>query len=128
MDITLDPSLIWELDCNGNGNSLVVAAIGYVIVFLSLLLIYATFATAAKVFLKRAAIRRRLFAKPGESHEEKAEPTSGEVFAAIATALHLYHSETHDFESAVLTINKVSKRYSPWSSKLYGMRQHPRRW
>jgi hypothetical protein len=33
--------------------------------------------------------------------------------------------EVHDFEDTVLTIKKVQKPYSPWSSKLYGLRQYP---
>ena len=41
-------------------------------------------------------------------------------------AIHLYYSEMHDKENTVLTIDKVSKTYSPWSSKIYGLRQHPR--
>jgi glutaconyl-CoA/methylmalonyl-CoA decarboxylase subunit delta len=46
----------------------------------------------------------------------------GEVTAAIAVALYLYKNETHDIESGVITIKRVSKIYSPWSSKLYHMR------
>jgi glutaconyl-CoA/methylmalonyl-CoA decarboxylase subunit delta len=41
--------------------------------------------------------------------------------AAISMALYSYFNDTHDTESNVLTINKVSKRYSPWSSKIYGL-------
>jgi len=46
---------------------------------------------------------------------------TGEETAAIAMALHLF-LEVHDEESGVLTINKVSKPYSPWSSKIYAVR------
>lgn len=49
-----------------------------------------------------------------------------EVNAAIGLAIHLYFSERHDKESAVLTINRVAKLYSPWSSKIYGLRKNPR--
>ncbi|KAF0138860.1 MAG: hypothetical protein FD122_3668 [Stygiobacter sp.] len=49
-----------------------------------------------------------------------------EVNAAIGLAIHLYFSERHDKESAVLTINRVAKLYSPWSSKIYGLRKSPR--
>jgi len=41
-------------------------------------------------------------------------------------AIHLYYSEIHDKESEILTIDKVSRTYSPWSSKIYGLRQFPR--
>ncbi|MDD2550263.1 MAG: OadG family protein [Bacteroidales bacterium] len=47
--------------------------------------------------------------------------SSGEEMAAIALALHLYQNDLHDHESLTLTMNKISRRYSPWSSKIYGM-------
>ncbi|HZL10762.1 MAG TPA: OadG family transporter subunit [Prolixibacteraceae bacterium] len=54
------------------------------------------------------------------------EGISGEVNAAIAMSLYLYESETHDYENTVLTIHKVSRNYSPWSSKIYTLRKSPR--
>ena len=42
--------------------------------------------------------------------------------AAIAMALYMYFNEMHDEESDVITVKRVSKTYSPWSSKLYSMR------
>ena len=58
------------------------------------------------------------------------EPTqnkiSGEVNAAIAMALFLYSSEIHDQENPVITMIRVSRTYSPWSSKIYGLRKLPR--
>lgn len=50
---------------------------------------------------------------------------SGEIFAAIATALYEMSDDNHDIENTVLTIRKVKRAYSPWSSKLYGLRQTP---
>jgi hypothetical protein len=50
---------------------------------------------------------------------------SGEINAAISAALYLYFEEVHDFESTVLTIKKVQRSYSPWSSKIYGLREYP---
>lgn len=47
--------------------------------------------------------------------------SSGEEIAAIAMALHLFKNELHDQESLTLTINKISRAYSPWSSKIYGI-------
>ncbi len=49
---------------------------------------------------------------------------SGEEIAAIVMALH-EHLNAHDTESTVLTINKVKRAYSPWSSKIYSMRELP---
>lgn len=50
----------------------------------------------------------------------------GEIYAAIATALYLYTEEKNEFEKLDLTIKKTVRPYSPWSSKIYGLRQHPR--
>lgn len=42
--------------------------------------------------------------------------------AAAFMALHLYTNEDiHDQESNVLTIDRIQRRYSPWSSKIYSM-------
>ena len=51
---------------------------------------------------------------------------SGEEIAAIVMALH-EHLNAHDQENTILTINKVKKAYSPWSSKIYGLRELPRK-
>lgn len=49
---------------------------------------------------------------------------SGEEIAAIVMALH-DHLDAHDTENTILTINKVKRAYSPWSSKIYGLREVP---
>jgi len=49
-----------------------------------------------------------------------------EIAAAIALAIHMYKSDLHDQESFTITLKKVSKIYSPWSSKIYTLRQNPR--
>jgi glutaconyl-CoA/methylmalonyl-CoA decarboxylase subunit delta len=49
-----------------------------------------------------------------------------ETAAAIALAIHMYKTEMHDQESFTITLKKVSKIYSPWSSKIYTLRQNPR--
>lgn len=45
---------------------------------------------------------------------------TGEIAAAISTAIHMYLNEQHDSENAILTIKQARKLYSPWSSKIYG--------
>jgi hypothetical protein len=54
-----------------------------------------------------------------EAHEEEA--------AAIAMALFLYKRDLHDKESFTITMQKVSRIYSPWNSKIYTLRQIPNR-
>jgi glutaconyl-CoA/methylmalonyl-CoA decarboxylase subunit delta len=99
--------------------------IGMAVVFLSLLLLYILFLNITKILNVKM---RKTFKKEGNGIGEEKEISSptGEINAAIAMALHLYMSDLHDQESAVLTINRVARTYSPWSSKIYGLRQHQR--
>ncbi len=55
------------------------------------------------------------------STEKSSEKQDDAVFAAISLALHLYLNDQHDVESNVITIKRIQKRYSPWSSKIYSM-------
>lgn len=48
------------------------------------------------------------------------EVPNGDIIA-IAMALHLFYDEVHDNESNVITIKRIERRYSPWSSKIYGI-------
>jgi len=52
---------------------------------------------------------------------------SDEEIAAISMALYSYFSENHDNESNVVTIEKIGKPYSPWSSKIYGLNVYPKK-
>jgi Na+-transporting methylmalonyl-CoA/oxaloacetate decarboxylase gamma subunit len=72
--------------------------------------------------------RRKVVVKEEHGNEivQKAEETPAEVNAAIAMALYFYNEQLHDFEQTVLTIRKVARNYSPWSSKIYGLRNVPR--
>jgi Na+-transporting methylmalonyl-CoA/oxaloacetate decarboxylase gamma subunit len=111
------------LDNIMRGEGLFISIIGYAIVFIALLALSITFALMQKWLV--GSQKKKLKAK-GEMVADEDDPTiSGEVSAAISLALHLHFEEAHDFEDAVLTIKKVQKPYSPWSSKLYGLRQYP---
>lgn len=101
------------------GQSLVIAIVGYLVVFASLVLLFWFFNIIPKLLYRKPRKRSR----DGVNAEKAEEPgISGETTAAISMALHLYLSEMHDEESGVLTIKKVSKAYSPWSSKIYAVR------
>lgn len=63
---------------------------------------------------------RALGAAEGKSYKN---PHSGDEIAAIAMALQMFKDELHDKESTVITINRVARAYSPWSSKIYGLGQ-----
>lgn len=118
--INRNSHIFQQLDPWGIG----MTVIGYVVVFIALLFLYLIFSNITKVLNLNV---KRLLRKEGKTEEIKEdESLSGEVNAAIAMALHLYFAEIHDHEKTVLTINKVSRTYSPWSSKIYGLRQYPR--
>jgi hypothetical protein len=51
---------------------------------------------------------------------------SGEIFAAIAMAIY-EATELHDDENAILTIKNTVRNYSPWSSKIYSLRETPKK-
>jgi len=44
--------------------------------------------------------------------------------AAIAAVIHLHKSELHDEEITIMTINKIARAYSPWSSKHQFLNQY----
>ena len=109
----------------------IMAMMGMGIVFSILILTYLIFSNTPKLFAPTFKQKiKDLFKK--KTHATTTEPVpeevivesdlTGEVNAAIAAAIHLYRSELHDFEDTVLTMKKVSRTYSPWSSKIYGLR------
>jgi len=99
----------------------IIVIIGYLIVFLALVVLYLVFRYIMPLFFKIKMYRRA--AKEGRALDDSEKQVlTGEVNAAIATALYMYFDEIHDFESNIITIRKVSRSYSPWNSKLYNMR------
>lgn len=107
-----------------NGFAMTLMAMG--VVFCALLLLCLAFYGIGKIGAAVSALNKRR--AHGVSKEEVATDLgghdSGEEIAAIVMALH-EHLNAHDTESAVLTINKVKRAYSPWSSKIYGIRTMP---
>ncbi|MCK5470947.1 MAG: OadG family protein [Cyclobacteriaceae bacterium] len=99
------------------------AFVGYVIVFVALITLYFVFQyiPVLLTFITKRELKRKL-KKKGLQEEVIDDITiTGEVGAAISTALHLFFNEMHDDEKTVLTIRKISKSYSPWSSKIYNV-------
>ena len=95
------------------------------VVFLGLLLLYLIFKQVGKAAI---AASKRNAQKAGAPVSAGApDEVSGEVFAAIATALYEMSDDNHDIEHTVLTIRKVRRAYSPWSSKIYSLRETPRK-
>ncbi len=97
-----------------------VAIVGYLIVFTALVVLYVVFTYLAKVLEYQARKRcEREGRKICTDNDDFV--INGEVSAAISMALHLHFSEMHDIESGKLTVKQVSKRYTPWNSKIYNV-------
>ncbi|MCD7976152.1 MAG: lamin tail domain-containing protein [Tannerellaceae bacterium] len=98
------------------------------VVFSALLLLFIVFKNIGKAAIE--ASKRNAKKAAGTPHISTAAGTgevSGEIIAAISAALHEVAEDTHDIESTVLTITKVTRNYSPWSSKIYALRETPKK-
>jgi hypothetical protein len=102
---------------------IIIAVVGYITVFLALVVLYMVFTYLSKS-LNFSARRRLIRQGKHQMAEEKQLFIPGDIAAAISMAIYLYN-ELHDEESNVITIKRVSKTYSPWSSKIYGLREYP---
>jgi Na+-transporting methylmalonyl-CoA/oxaloacetate decarboxylase gamma subunit len=102
----------------------IMALLAMSVVFLALVLLTFVFKGTGKIALN---LTQRKADAYGKTKKVSMAETSGEVFAAIATALHMYarENEVHDIETTILTIEQVRRNYSPWSSKGQSMRKTP---
>ncbi len=118
--ISFDPQNVVD------GDGILISVVGYVIVFAALLILFIFFANLTK--LLHFNIRKKLRGKGHNGdleNEDLAIP--GEITAAISMALQIHFAEVHDLENTVLTIKRIPRPYSPWSSKIYGLREYPRK-
>lgn len=97
-----------------------VTIIGFTIVIVSLIILFLVFKYISKLI-------NYDWSKPKKSKKENtvletksSEDIDPNIAAAIAMALYL-STEVHDYESDEVTIKRIERRYSPWSSKIYGM-------
>jgi len=104
---------------NIDNNTIVIAIAGYLIVFFALLLLYLFFHYLPLIINLKSS---KIIKNKSEKGIVTSDHILGEETAAIAIALYMYLDELHDVENAVLTIKKTSKTYSPWSSKIYAVR------
>ena len=122
IDKAAKPDRMKEIDPYG----WVLALTAMSVVFLALILLYFIFKAIGNANIK--AGKKRSAASAGTDVKESAYgEVPGEVYAAIATAMHLYQQddENHDEESFVVTLHHTDRTYSPWSSKIYTLRQTP---
>ncbi len=97
------------------------AAIAMSVVFLVLLMLFIIFKNFSNAFIfmeKRKEKKQRSLGSAGFPPDEN--------LVAVGLAIHLYIKEIQEHEDLILTIKKVSRTYSPWSSKIYGIGGWPR--
>ncbi len=109
----------------GWSEMLLMALIGFLLVFAVLVLLIFVMKAMGWVFTRQK--RAAKAAEQGTTAEEHDAMSDQEIAAAIITALKLYKSNLHDQESEMLTINRIARAYSPWSSKIHGLTQLPER-
>ena len=113
-----------EHDSDGIGMSISAMSV----VFCGLILLFIAFKIVGRVSVslsKRNAMKAKGITDKQEAKEKKLGEAPGEIFAAIAMAMYEMQSDVHDVEETVLTITRVKRSYSPWSSKIYTLRETP---
>ena len=98
------------------------------VVFIGLILLYISFRIIGKVAVKlrkRNAMKAQNVTDKQEAKERGLGEAPGEGIAAISMALHEAQGADHDVEETILTISRVKRSYSPWSSKIYTLRETP---
>ncbi len=119
--------LLLILLANNQEFGFTVALVGFSIVILALTLLVLVFQKLPKLLnvkLRRLHLKRKEKVDPGHDEVHEEYNIEGNVTAAISMALHMYFNELHDEESGIITIKKVRKSYSPWSSKIYEVTQN----
>lgn len=65
--------------------------------------------------------------KPVATKTTLKKSSEDEIAVAIATAIYLYtQQQVSEKQDLKMTIKRIDKPYSPWSSKIYMMRKWPR--
>ena len=103
----------------------IITIVGWLIVFAALVLLIIVFSNIPRLFNIKIPKRNKSENVANGAKDSGSKYLSGDETAAIAMALHLFFEEQHDEESNVITIKRIQRRYSPWSSKIYGVRNFP---
>jgi Na+-transporting methylmalonyl-CoA/oxaloacetate decarboxylase gamma subunit len=123
-----------ELFRQRDSSGFVMAIIAMSVVFLALVLIFFVLKAFSMIMIRihnrkenqeTAAPDTTLTAAPAKRKSAGAQVE--EEMAAVALALKMYQEEQHIAESTVITINRASRVYSPWSSKIHGIPPMPAR-
>jgi Na+-transporting methylmalonyl-CoA/oxaloacetate decarboxylase gamma subunit len=98
------------------------------VVFIALIVLYLFFKLVGKTAIRMSARRAMKAGSATTMAEAKQEAdVPGDILAVISMAIYEHQEAEHDYEDAILTVKQVKRSYSPWSSKIYGLRQIPQR-
>lgn len=106
----------------------IIALTAMSVVFLALVILAIIFTLTGKLSIRNSQKKSKESAvATGNTNLTNSVETSAETYAAIGFALHLYNeeNEAHDDESYSITLHHTDRSYSPWNSKIYGLRQIP---
>jgi len=96
--------------------AIIIGVVGIIVVFTSLVFLSFVYKLIPKIL--GIKVKNKFFKKKEGSEEEEIHEPSGEDYAAIGAALHLYFNSLTEHESSVLsTQNKEVKRLSAWADK-----------
>ncbi|WP_294141079.1 OadG family protein [uncultured Sanguibacteroides sp.] len=115
-------AIILSTDLAAKAGGYTIAVVGWVIVFAALIGLVIIFMAIPKLLEFNIKNKLKKEGKPEENINIEAN-----VNVAIAMGIHMYLNELHDEESNIITIKNAQKQYSPWSSKIYGVQNQPRR-
>lgn len=92
-----------------------------------LVILWLLFALFGKISQAAMASKKREAhgIQAGEEPDHHEDVDSGEAIAAIAAALAEHFGQGHDMEDTILTIRRMRRAYSPWNSKIHGLRHLP---
>ena len=113
-----------ELFRQRDGSGGVMAIIAMSVVFSALVLIFFVLKVFGMAMIRMAARKNATPAQAAPAAPAKRKPAAEQVqeeMAAIALALKMFQEEQHIREATVITINRASRVYSPWSSKIHGI-------
>jgi sodium pump decarboxylase gamma subunit len=112
----------------GWGDMGLMTLLGFSVVFVVLVLLIFIMKGMGAAFTRQKRAKKAADGVVAVAVEEEHEAISDqEIAAAIMTALKLYKSNLHDQESEMITIHRIARAYSPWSSKIHGLTQLPER-
>lgn len=113
--------------------SWLITVVGMAVVFLALSLLVIVFTNVPRIgnYFKRLGLSGGHGGHGHHGHQAHAVSEVKKIHtqldipagdsAVIAAAIYLYLNEIHDDENRVVTIKRVSRTYSPWNSKIYGV-------